>query len=519
MQPVVSSEQMRWCDEATISKIGVPGLLLMDRAGTAASHLILKSYPPRPGDVVAVICGKGNNGGDGFVIGRVLAEHGYDVRVALTTSATSLKGDAATHFGFLLQTSKLRGSRISISSFSRFARNVPPQLSLVVDAVFGTGFRGIPRGDSKKAIGWMRSIDTPVVAVDVPSGIDATSGTADGVHVSADLTITFGLLKSGLLLNEGGDHAGHVSCVDIGIPGGISRRARKVAYLVERSDVCSQLPKRPRRSHKYSSGKVLVVAGCRGLTGAASLASHAALRSGAGAVVLMVPKAIYPIMARKRTEEIVTPVPSTPQGAFGEESVADVLAKLPWADVLLIGPGIGLNEGTARFLEKVLSVHDGPAVVDADALTLVARSGKLTSLLRRRDWILTPHVGEFDRFVGIGSAQVEKLRIAVARDFVRRKTCTLLLKGAPTVVASSSGDCFVNPTGNPGMATVGSGDVLSGCLAALRAQGLGSAEAAYSAAFLHGRAGDLARDMLGERSVVASDLHQYLPVAFRECVE
>jgi len=517
MQPVVSSEQMRWCDETTISRAGIPGLLLMDRAGTTAAHRILLAFPPSSRTVVPILCGKGNNAGDGFVIGRTLAEHGYEVHVVLTAPRSALTGDAATQFGILRRVAALPDSNITILSFSAFKRSVPGHPALVVDAVFGTGFRGVPRGIPRAAIGWMRNIKAPVVSVDVPSGIDASTGTADGMHVSADMTITFGLLKSGLLLNEGREHSGHVICVDIGIPSGIVRKVRKAGHLIGQADVRALLPKRPKKLHKYTAGKVLMVAGSKGYTGAAHLASQAALRSGAGAVVLMVPESIYPIMARKHTDEVVHAVPATPGGTFGDDSVREVVRKLAWADVLCIGPGLALNDATTRFLEAVLTRRTGPAVIDADALSIVARSRILRPLVRSRDWILTPHAGEFDRFVSIGSGEIERTRIESIRRFAKRKKSTVLLKGAPSITATGAGECFINSTGNPGMATIGSGDVLSGCIAALRSQGLGSAEATYAGAYLHGRAGDLAGDVLGERSVVASDLLQFLPVALREC--
>ncbi len=519
MEPVVSSEQMRWCDETTISKAGIPGLLLMDRAGTAASHLILRRYSPDAGSVVAVVCGKGNNGGDGFVIARILAEQGLEIHVGLTAPASTFTGDAATQFGILRRLSRAPGSTIRITSFSSLERSIPSGLSLVVDAVFGTGFSGAPRGVPKRAIAWMSSLTVPVVAVDMPSGIDATRGTADGVHVTADMTVTFGLLKSGLLLNEGRENAGQVSCVDIGIPSWVTRKAPKDGYLLGVEDVRSLLPGRPQRIHKYSAGKVLVVAGSRGFTGAASLAAHAALRSGAGAVMLMVPEDIYPIMARKRTDEVVAPLASTPAGSFAADAAGSVLEKMDWSDTLVIGPGLSLTDDTRAFVETVLGRWRGPAVIDADALTIVASSGKLAGRLKERDWILTPHTGEFDRFVRAGSPAIEADRIGSVRRFVSARKCTLLLKGAPTVVARKGETPTINSTGNPGLATIGSGDVLAGCIGSLRAQGLASAEAARAGAWLHGRAGDLARDVLGERSVVASDILQYLPVALRECTD
>jgi len=519
MLPVVSSEQMRKCDETTISKIGIPGLVLMDRAGTAAAHVILNSYPPSPGSRAVIICGKGNNGGDGFVCARVLAENGYAVDVALTAPATALKGDSRTSFSILRKVSRLRGSQIRMGSFGSVLRKRLANVSVVVDAVFGTGFKGAAQGVQKKAIAWMNASGAPVVALDVPSGIDATTGTVTGAHVVADLTVTFGLVKTGLLLNRGSEVAGHVSAVDIGIPSDVVRRTGHEALLVEQPDVRALLPGRPRRLHKYAAGKVLVVAGSKGYTGAPNLASHAALRSGAGAVVLMVPDAIYPILAKKRTDEIVVPVEGTPEGTIGPASVGAVVEKLAWADVLLIGPGLALSDNTRACVEEVLRRARIPVVIDADALTIVAGSRTLRGLLRSRNWILTPHTGEFDRFVRKGASAIENARIRSARDFVRSTRATLVLKGAPTVVADRLGEVFINPTGNPGMATVGSGDVLAGCIAALRAQGLGPSEAAWAGAYLHGRAGDLARDVLGERSLVASDLLQYLPVALRESAQ
>ena len=507
---------MRWCDETTISKARIPGLLLMDRAGTAAAHLILNSYPPSSDASVAVVCGKGNNGGDGFVIARVLADHGYQVVVVLTGTVKALAGDAAKQCDILRRVARLPGSDLRIVTFASFVKERHAGFSVVVDAVFGTGFQGAPRGVPKRAIEWMRGQRSPVVAVDIPSGIDATTGTASGSYVPADMTVTFGLIKTGLLLNEGRENAGHVVCVDIGIPNGVVRTLRNAVHLVEHSDIRALLPRRPRRLHKYAAGKVLVLAGSPGYTGAANLASHGALRAGAGAVMLMTPDSIYPIMARKRTDEIVQPVPSGNSGTFGPASVQHVIAKLAWADVVLIGPGLSLNEETTRFVEAILTERKGPVVIDADALTIVARSRSLRAKLRTHDWILTPHTGEFDRFVSLGSHVIEQNRISSARTFVRSMKSTLVLKGAPTLVAAGDGQCYLNATGNPGMATVGSGDVLAGCIAALRAQGLDSPESSYAGAYLHGRAGDLASDVLGERSMTASDLLQYLPVAIRE---
>ncbi|MEK6649573.1 MAG: NAD(P)H-hydrate epimerase, partial [Bacteroidota bacterium] len=409
MQTVVSSSDMRWCDATTIRAFGVPGLLLMDRAGTSAAHVLLSRFAPLADRPVTIVCGGGNNAGDGFVVARVLANHGARVTVVLCAPPGRLRGDAAAHFALLRREVRSLGKCLTITSplKNRSRSAVPP--ALVVDALFGTGFTGTPRGAHAAAIAWMNAARAPVASLDIPSGIDATTGCAAGEAVHASTTVTFGLLKTGLLLNEGRDHAGHVVCVDIGIPRAVTNDKRLRSRLVERQDVESLLPARPHRLHKYSAGKVLIIAGSRGYTGAASLATLGALRSGAGAVVLAHPEAVHAVLARKLTEPILVPLPSTSDGTFSPD-VADALAdRFEWADAVVIGPGLGRTQATAELLMRVLERYRGPTVIDADALSMLA---ELNSRRRvGRDWILTPHAGEFARLAQTKAEDAENDRV------------------------------------------------------------------------------------------------------------
>lgn len=514
MQTVVSAYEMKRSDETAIRTYGVPGLLLMDRAGTGAAHLLLARFAPLVDRPVTVVCGSGNNAGDGFVVARVLANHQVPVRVMLCTPASRFTGDAATQFRLLQRESRSSSLRIRIVPFRSVAASDDGPEALIVDAVFGTGFTGRPRGVHARAIEWINARHAPVASLDIPSGVDATTGGVEEVAVRAVLTITFGHVKSGLLLNEGRTLAGHVAVIDIGLPGALSADSRLQTRLVEQSDVRRALPVRPHRLHKYSAGKVLVMAGSKGYTGAATLATMGALRSGAGAVVLAHPDAVHTILARKLTEPILLPLASDESGGYASDLSPSLVDRLSWADALLVGPGIGRSATTARFLSAILKAYRGPVVLDADALTMLADLGFKHG--RRRNWIVTPHTGEFSRLSGVPVGTVENDRVDVVRAFARQSGWTTVLKGSPTCTADPSGTVTINSTGNPGMATVGSGDVLAGLIAGFRSQQMPADTSAWAGVYVHGRAGDIARDRLGERSMLAGDILESIPQAIRE---
>jgi NAD(P)H-hydrate epimerase len=515
MQRVVSAEEMRWCDETTVNTYGVPGMLLMENAGRGVVEVIKDQYPTLQSKKILVVCGKGNNGGDGFVIARLLSNSCAMINVLLMASSSELKGDAKKNFVILQKFAKKSSRQIKLYRYSKKLLMSLSKPDIIVDAMFGTGFAGSVRKPFADVIDWMNNQGSQIVAVDIPSGVNGTTGVVENYGVRAKITETFGSIKSGLLCNQGRELVGSVYCIDIGIPYSITEDKRMRTFLVEQVDVRRIIPKRSMHAHKYSVGKVLVLAGSKGLTGAAALCSTSAMRAGAGAVVLGIPEPVYPILARKLTEVMTFPLPATGDGTLSLDALNGIRAKLSWADVLMLGPGLSQNLETQQLILKLLLEYRGKVLVDADGLNAIAAHGISKLRSTRAQFILTPHVGEFSRLTGLPSVEVEHHRIEAARVLAKQIGATVVLKGVPTVTASKEGNCYLNSTGNPGMATAGSGDVLSGIIAGLWAQGMSDVEAAYAGVYLHGLSGDLAAKKLGERGLLANDLIEYLPAAMQ----
>lgn len=508
MRPTVSVEEMRRCDTAAIRSYGIPSLLLMENAGRGAAVRIADLYGPLKNRNVAVVCGKGNNGGDGFVVARHLLNTGADITVLL---ASPTRGDAGRNLK-ILRALQRRSDHLTIVQWSRnAAKALRPYL--IVDALFGTGVSGSLTSRYVSIVDWINGQRAAVVALDIPSGINGTNGLMANAAVRAEQTMTMGALKVGLLCNDGKECSGAVEVVDIGIPESVFSGGDIRTWLLEESDALGSLPKRNLRVHKYSVGKVFVLAGATGYTGAAALTAMAALRSGAGAVVMGTPESVYPILAKKMSEVIVLPLPATKEGSLGLPGLEAIEKRIQWADVTVIGPGLSQHPETAELVRNLTVSMKGKLLLDADGLNAVAAD--VRGLMRRTkaSVTLTPHTGEFSRLTGHPAADVERLRLHEVRIFSREIRQTVVLKGAPTVTGIPDGSVFVNSTGNPGMATVGSGDVLSGIVAGLWAQGMDQGPAAYTGVWVHGRAGDLAKGRMGERSVVAGDLIDFLPRA------
>jgi hydroxyethylthiazole kinase-like uncharacterized protein yjeF len=519
MRPVVTAEEMRRCDARAIRGYGIPGLLLMEHAGNEVSRWVAGRYGPLQGKRILVLCGKGNNGGDGFVAARRLLDSEATIDVVLTASPGQLTGDARLNYSILKSLARTHPARLSIRQYSPRFRSRHISYDLIIDALFGTGFSGAVREPYRSLLPWVNNQGVPVVAIDIPSGVNGSTGRAENLAVRATETVTLGAWKTGLLCNEGRDLAGRVEVADIGIPASVYASVRPITRLVERSDVAAALPKRASTVHKYSVGKVLIVAGSKGYTGAAALAASSALKSGAGAVVLLTPESVYPILARKLTEVIVRPLPATAEGTLANHSLGAILEQLKWADVTVVGPGLSQQPETQELTRSLLAKCRGRLVIDADGLNALASLGMRRMKRMKADCILTPHTGECARLVGLTSVEVDTHRVDVARKLAKSIGQTIVLKGAPTATAVSEGDVYLNSTGNPGMATVGSGDVLTGLIASLWAQGTEPRVAAFAGAYLHGLAGDLASEKVGVRSVVAQDLVDYLPEAFRAVEE
>ena len=515
MRTIVSAKEMRWCDDATIRKHGIPGLKLMENAGRGVAETVARECGPPANKHILIFCGKGNNGGDGFVAARYLLNAGARVTVVLLASARSLLGDAKTNYDVLLKLKRRDTESVSIRSFSRPLLKSLSKPDVIIDALIGTGFSGAVREPYASAIRWMNRQRAPVVSVDIPSGVDGTTGVVVNMAVRAAQTVTFGLMKTGLLCNQGQDHVGKVTTVDIGIPKAVIRSKLLKTFQIEHSDVKRALPRRPSTANKYTVGKVFILAGAKGYTGAAYLCAMAALRAGAGAVILGIPEAVYTVVARRLAEVIVKPLASTAEGTIAVSALSEIEEKLKWCDVAVIGPGLTTNAETQEVIGSVLRKYSGKLVIDADALRRIAAIG-LAGLRRLKgNYILTPHSGEFSRIIGNPSREIEANRIEMARAGSVSSKATIVLKGGPTAIGHPDGTIHLNSTGNPGMATVGSGDVLTGIIAALWAQGASQSGAADAGVYLHGLAGDIARDIYGERSVVAQDLIDQLPVAMK----
>ena len=513
MQLLATAEQMQRFDRIAIKKLGIPGLLLMENAGRSFTDELSRRAGPVGGKSVVVVCGKGNNGGDGYVIARHLLNRGCTVIVVLLCKRKDVQGDAKVNLDILaslLPVWKKNLKLVYAPSSKALSRLQAPDI--VVDAVFGTGFRGKAQGVYLAAIQWVNRSDAFVASVDICSGADASTGRVDGEAVKADLTVTFGLAKIGHYVGRARENSGDIVVTDISIPGILFDQENLSTYRIQSADVTGLLPHRPLTAHKYSVGKVFVLAGSRKFTGAPFMTAHAAMRTGAGAVIVGLPKSVQPVLARKFTEVMITPLDETEDGSISIAAYDSILERVGWADVVAIGPGLTRNPETLRLMRKLIPAIDKPLVMDADAFAALVGHSSLISR-RRLPTILTPHSGELGSVVGEEAAVIEADRVDAARRAARSFRCIVCLKGSPTVTALPSGKAFLNSTGNPGMATIGSGDVLTGVIATLLGQRMTPEAAAYSGVFLHGLAGDLAARKSGERSLMAMDILNHIPDA------
>jgi len=511
----VTSETMRAIDSECIDNLGIPGLKLMENAGVGSVRFIEHELGPQKGKVVTVVCGKGNNGGDGFVIARELRRLGASVSVYLVGHRDDVSGDARTNLGRLgLESVVELSDGRSIAGFVE----VMTKSDFIVDAVFGTGFNGVPRGLSGTVIGQMNSCGRPILAVDVPSGLNATTGIAEGECVNAAWTCTMGLSKRGFYIDHGRACVGKLHVVDIGVP----RKAIETVGVRDNAltmrDAAELLPARPFDGHKGTFGTVVVIAGSVGYTGAAALTAASALRTGAGLVYLGVPSSLNDIMETKLTEVITRPLAETAARSLSPESLPDIRELLANADVLALGPGISGDQETRSLVRSIVAEVSVPCVIDADGLNALTPE----SIGQRTDdapVILTPHPGEMARLAGCSVRDVLADREGVARATAASARATVVLKGVGSIVAAPSGELYMNPTGNSGLASGGTGDVLTGIIAAFLGRGVEPTRAAALGVYVHGLAGDLAAEALGEAGMIAGDVLDHVPYALMELGE
>lgn len=500
---------MQEIDRKAIKGMGIPGLELMENAGKGTYEMIVEYYGPVDGNRVVVICGKGNNGGDGFVVARYLKEDGAYAEVLLLCKKDAPKGDAAVN---LEKAEKIDIPIKEVLSSEQF--HIPDDTWIVVDAIFGTGFSGNIYPPYDMIIDKINDSGIPVVAIDCPSGLDSATGKVSTPTVKADLTVTFGLPKIGQVFYPGKSHCGSLEVVDIGFPAGLDDDIN--THLVTKDDACLLLPARKPDAHKGDYGKLFVLAGSTGLTGAASMASMAALKCGTGLVILGCPSSLNPILEAKLTEVMTKPLPDVrKRGCLALRGMGEIRQQIDWANSVAIGPGIGTHHETAELIRRLARQVEKPMVIDADGLNNLAKD---TEALKQHKGplVISPHPGEFSRLSGIEIDKIADKQIELAASFASEYNLTIILKGAPSIIVEPSGVVHINSSGNEGMATAGSGDVLTGLIGGFLAQKMSSEKAAVLATYIHGLAGDLAAEIYGNRGMVAEDILDSVPEALLE---
>ena len=514
---IVSARQMQELDRATISDFGIPGAVLMENAGRGTYEKIVEKAPDATGKRIAVLCGRGNNGGDGFVIARCFHNEGASVTAFLFADSGKVSGDALTN----LEAFKEAGGRvIHITDEAQWRQAAPDiqQAGIIIDGLLGTGLSAEVRGLYRSAIESINAMSgATVVAVDIPSGIDATTGAVLGAAVKARLTCTFGLAKKGLVIHPGAAYAGRLEIIDIGIPAELVEAIDSKEYLLDEAMLAGSIPSRRPDTHKGAYGHALIFAGSPGKTGAAALCAQAAMRAGAGLVTVGAPASLNPILEAKLSEPMTEQLPEEFGGFLGACSWQRASALLQGKSAVAVGPGIGDRQETAAFVAKLIETASAPLVIDADGLNAIARDAGVLNKLQAPA-VLTPHPGEMARLTGKTTQQVQADRIGCGREFAQKYNVIVVLKGSRTVIAAPDGSVYVNPTGNPGMASGGMGDALTGLITGLIAQGLDPLKASLLSVYVHGMIGD---DIARERAplgILATDIIDRIPAALARFV-
>lgn len=513
MVRVAKAAEMRVIDQEAIEGIGLPSLCLMENAGRAvaeeAARLLGGSVK---GKRVVVVCGRGNNGGDGMVAARFLHNWGAEVLVFLAAKGEDLRGDPALHWKVL------KGMGVATKEVAEEERAFEVEVALracdlALDALLGTGATGEVKGLYAKLVEAL-NLSPKVVAVDLPTGVQADDGSLMGPCVKADSSVTFGLPKVGHLVFPGAGKCGKVVVADISLPArALTDEERLPFFCLTPKEARALLPKRRPDAHKGDTGRVLVVAGSVGFTGAAAMTAESAYRVGAGLVTLALPESLNDPMEAKLTEVMTLPLPER-ERAFSPEAVGRILEFAQGVDIVALGPGLSRKEGAAEAARELVLRLDKPLVLDADGINALEGRQELLKI-RGAPTIVTPHPGEMSRITGASIAEIQRDRLGFARKFAKEKDCVVVLKGARTIIASPEGKAAINLTGDEGLASGGTGDVLTGAIVGLWAQGLNPFEAAVLGVYLHGLAGELASKELTIYGVIATDVLRHLPEALK----
>jgi ADP-dependent NAD(P)H-hydrate dehydratase / NAD(P)H-hydrate epimerase len=519
---ILSALQMGEVDKLTTERYHIPSILLMENAGRSVADQIEKSCPGLNQRSITVLCGRGNNGGDGFVAARYLALRGANPLILLFSDPVQLKGDALSNWEMV----KAMGLQIQVLSKpletkSYLRKTAAPDI--IVDALFGTGLSKPLGLDFRPVVEWINKSRSFVAAVDIPSGLMADSGEVIGPCVKAHLTVTFSALKLAHVVPPARDFAGKVVLAAIGSPAALFENPGYRMHLVDPEQVRRAVPRRARESHKGSFGHVYVVAGSRGKSGAALMTGLAALRSGAGLVTLWLPRSLQKSVVGKFPELMTEALPETEEGTSDRAGAEKLIALLAEMDALVLGPGLTIQPSTRRLVWELVRRSPVPVVLDADGINSFVPPAEPLKNEAGQPIIITPHPGEMARLIGKKIVDVQKNRLEIAREFAKSRRCYVVLKGFQTVIATPEGELYINNTGNPGMATGGTGDILAGMMGRFAAgwklakeDDASLADFISAAVHLHGLAGDLAAEQEGMESLIATDLLKYLPGAFKK---
>ena len=524
---ILTAAQMGEVDRLTTEIYRIPSILLMENAGRRCAEELAAAVPDITGKRIAILCGRGNNGGDGFVAARYLALGGARPDIFLFTSPESLAGDARTNF-LIAEAMKLPIQALpdAASITERFSANSAPEVDVVVDALFGTGLARPIGADFFSVLNWMKRAAARafIMAVDITSGLMADSSEIPGPVVKANLTVTFSAYKPAHVLTPAADCMGKIVLAPIGSPDAIFDNPAYLWNLTDKEQVRRVLPPRPREAHKGSFGHVYVAAGSAEKSGAGFMAACAALRAGAGLVTLWLPEGLRGSVAGKFPELMTEFLPETGAGTFAHSGAERLIARLGEADSLVLGPGMTTEPSTRDFIRELVESSPVPVILDADGLNAFAPLCEPFENKNGQPIALTPHPGEMARLTGESVPNVQRRRVETALGTASRYRAWVTLKGSQTLIAAPDGELFVNTTGNPGMATGGSGDILSGIMGRFAAAWkmrdpetrVSFSEYLAAAVYLHGLAGDIAARKGSEESLVATDMLEYLPYAFRE---
>lgn len=512
---VVTANEMKEIDSITINKIGIPSSVLMERAGLAVVKKIKElSIKDRKAIVIA---GNGNNGGDGIVVARNLKNEGWDVKIFIFNEPDRLKEDALKQFKIALNC----GLQIeNIKNFLSQISILKKEYNILVDAIFGTGLSKNITNIYKETIDEINRSNFKVISIDIPSGISSDTGQIMGSAIKADYTVTFGLPKRGHLIFPGFINTGILSVENIGFPDYLLKSDRIKVELLEEDFIRSIIPERPRYSHKNTYGHALIIAGSEGKTGACLMSSKACIKAGAGLVTIGIPNSLKHIYQSRVTEEMTLILPDKEKGSLSNKATDKILNFLhEKADLLAIGPGLGVSEDITKIMKNIIKTSNKPLIIDADGINAL-KGDREIFLKKKTDIIITPHPGEMSRLINAKSKDhIEKNRIELAQSFSKKYRVYLILKGVPTVISTPEGYVYINPTGNPGMASAGTGDVLTGMIAGFLAQNKSPLKACLLGVYIHGLAGDLAAKSTGEISLTASDIINNIPDALRHIMQ